>query len=76
MTEGQRNIPVSYARQTRGTTAFGALQTYLPLRVNQAGVIPIILQFLLCSFLRWLRSFCWVVHHMVGGHCKCCLRSF
>ncbi len=42
ITEGQRNIPVSYARRIRGNRVFGGVQTHLPLRVNQAGVIPII----------------------------------
>ena len=42
MTEAQRNIPVSYARQMRGTRMVGGVDTYLPLRVNQGGVIPII----------------------------------
>ncbi len=40
--EGQRNIPVQYARQVRGNRAFGGSSTHLPLRVNMAGVIPII----------------------------------
>ncbi len=40
--EGQRNIPVQYARQIRGSRAFGGTSTHLPLRVNMAGVIPII----------------------------------
>ncbi|MBN2884403.1 preprotein translocase subunit SecY [Patescibacteria group bacterium] len=40
--EGQRNIPVQYARQVRGQRAFGGSSTHLPLRVNMAGVIPII----------------------------------
>ncbi len=40
--EGQRNIPVQYARQIRGNRAFGGTSTHLPLRVNTAGVIPII----------------------------------
>lgn len=40
--EGQRNIPVQYARQIRGNRAFGGTSTHLPLRVNMAGVIPII----------------------------------
>ncbi|MFA5000172.1 MAG: preprotein translocase subunit SecY [Patescibacteria group bacterium] len=40
--EGQRNIPVQYARQIRGQRAFGGTSTHLPLRVNMAGVIPII----------------------------------
>ena len=42
VTEGQRNIPVSYARQVRGNRMFGGASTHLPIRVNQAGVIPII----------------------------------
>ena len=42
ITEGQRNIPVSYARRIRGNKAYGGVDTHLPLRVNQAGVIPII----------------------------------
>lgn len=42
ITEGQRNIPVSYARAIRGGRAIGGVQTHLPLRVNMAGVIPII----------------------------------
>jgi preprotein translocase subunit SecY len=40
--EGQRKIPVQYARQIRGNRAFGGTSTHLPLRVNAAGVIPII----------------------------------
>ncbi|MBI4239619.1 preprotein translocase subunit SecY [Candidatus Uhrbacteria bacterium] len=42
MTEGQRNIPVSYARQMHGSRMTGGVDTHLPIRVNQAGVIPII----------------------------------
>lgn len=42
LTEAQRNIPVSYARQVRGQRMVGGLNTHLPLRVNMAGVIPII----------------------------------
>lgn len=40
--EAQRNIPVSYAKRVRGMRMYGGVSTYLPLRVNQAGVIPII----------------------------------
>lgn len=40
--EGQRNIPVQYARQIRGHRAYGGTSAHLPLRVNMAGVIPII----------------------------------
>lgn len=42
MTEGQRNIPVTYARRVRSGSMMGGVDTHLPLRVNQAGVIPII----------------------------------
>ena len=42
VTEGQRNIPVTYARRIRGHRMYGGTDTYLPLRVNQAGMIPII----------------------------------
>lgn len=42
ITEGQRNVPVSYAKRIRGNRVFGGVETHLPLRVNQAGVIPII----------------------------------
>lgn len=47
--EGERKIPISYAKQVRGNKLYGGVSTYLPLRVNQAGVIPIIfaLSFLL-----------------------------
>jgi preprotein translocase subunit SecY len=40
--EGQRNIPIQYARQVHGTGSTGGVATHLPLRVNMAGVIPII----------------------------------
>ncbi len=42
VTEAERPIPVTYAKQVRGDHIAGGTQTYLPLRVNQAGVIPII----------------------------------
>ena len=42
LNEGQRNIPVSYARRTRGSRVYAGVDTHLPLRVITAGVIPII----------------------------------
>lgn len=42
ITEGQRNIPIVYAKRMRGAKVFGGVETHLPLRVNMAGVIPII----------------------------------
>jgi preprotein translocase subunit SecY len=40
--EGQRNVPVVYAKQVRGNHVYGGTQSHLPLRVNMAGVMPII----------------------------------
>lgn len=40
--EGERKIPVTYAKRVRGNKLFGGVSSYLPIKVNQAGVIPII----------------------------------
>ncbi|MFH1188556.1 MAG: preprotein translocase subunit SecY [bacterium] len=40
--EGVRKVPISYARRVRGNKLYGGVSSYLPIRVNQAGVIPII----------------------------------
>jgi len=50
ITEGERKLPVSYAKQVRGNKLYGGVSTYLPLRVNQAGVIPIIFAISLLLF--------------------------
>ncbi|KKW22706.1 MAG: Protein translocase subunit SecY [Parcubacteria group bacterium GW2011_GWA2_51_12] len=42
MTEATRNIPVSYAKRVRGDKLYGGVDTHLPIRLNTAGVIPII----------------------------------
>ncbi len=42
VTEAERPIPVTYAKRVRGNKVYGGISTYLPIRVNQAGVIPII----------------------------------
>ena len=42
MTEAERPVPVTYAKQSRGGSTYGATTSYIPLRLNQAGVIPII----------------------------------
>ncbi|MFA6422257.1 MAG: preprotein translocase subunit SecY [Candidatus Buchananbacteria bacterium] len=68
ITEGQRNIPVSYARQVRGNKMFGGTNTHLPLRVNQAGVIPIIFAVAIIIFPPTIANFfthastVWVAH--------------
>jgi preprotein translocase subunit SecY len=50
MQEGQRRIPVQYARQVVGRQVRSGASTYLPLRVNMAGVIPVIFAASLMAF--------------------------
>ena len=40
--QGQRRIPVQFAKRVVGRRMYGGQSTYIPLKVNQAGVIPII----------------------------------
>ena len=42
VSEAERLIPVTYTRQVRGSRVIGGTNTYIPIRLNQAGVIPII----------------------------------
>ncbi len=42
ITQGQRKIPIQYAKRVVGRRMYGGQSTYIPLRVNQSGVIPII----------------------------------
>jgi len=68
MTEAERPVPVTYAKRVRGNKLYGGVSTYIPLRLNQAGVIPIIfalsillfpsliLNFLAQSSIPWLAS--------------------
>ena len=42
MEQGQRRIPVQYAKRMIGRRMYGGTATYIPLKVNQAGVIPVI----------------------------------
>jgi preprotein translocase subunit SecY len=48
--EGQRRIPIQYASRVRGRRMYQGGQTFLPLRVNLAGVIPIIFAISILSF--------------------------
>lgn len=57
ISEGQRNIPVSYAKRIRGMKMYGGVSTHLPLRVNQAGVIPIIFAISIILFPGLIGSF-------------------
>lgn len=56
ITEAERPIEVSYARQVRGQEISGGGSTYIPLRLNQAGVIPIIFALSIMMFPQLLVS--------------------
>lgn len=55
--EGQRNIPVNYAKQMRGNHSFGGASSHLPIRVNMSGVIPIIFAVSLVLFPPMIAQF-------------------
>ena len=55
--EGQRRIPIQYASRVRGRRMYSGGQTFLPLRVNQAGVIPIIFAVSILLFPQQVASY-------------------
>ncbi|MEA2097752.1 MAG: preprotein translocase subunit SecY [Patescibacteria group bacterium] len=57
ISEAQRNIPVSYARRIRGSKTSGGVSTFLPLKVNSAGMIPLIFAMSMMLFPGIVASF-------------------
>lgn len=57
ITESERPIPVTYARRVRGMKVMGGISTYLPIRVNQAGVMPIIFALSILLFPQMIAAF-------------------
>jgi preprotein translocase subunit SecY len=57
VTEAERPIAVTYAKQVRGNKVYGGTSTYLPLRLNQAGVIPIIFALSILLFPQVISKF-------------------
>jgi len=55
--EGQRNIPIHHARQVRAGSRLGSGGSFLPLRVNMAGVIPIIFAIAVVTFPGMIAQF-------------------
>jgi preprotein translocase subunit SecY len=68
ISEAQRRIPVQYAKRIIGRRVYGGQSTYIPLRINQGGVIPIIFassvllfpatiaQFIPLPFMQWIAA--------------------
>lgn len=79
MNEAQRNIPIQYARQVRGSRLAGGVSTHLPLRVNMGGMIPVIFaisiilfpsvlaQFLLQAQTPWVRQAATTTLQLMGN---------
>ena len=57
MTEAERPVPITYAKRMRGMKLFGGTSTYLPIRLNQAGVMPIIFALSILLFPQMLFNF-------------------
>ncbi len=57
VTEGERPIPVTYAKRVRGMKVYGGVSTYLPIRVNNAGVMPIIFALSILLFPEMVLNF-------------------
>ncbi len=55
--QGERKIPVQYAKRVVGRKVFGGQSTYLPLKVNQSGVMPIILAIAILLFPATIAQF-------------------
>jgi preprotein translocase subunit SecY len=64
--EGQRRIPIQYASRVRGRRMYQGGQTFLPLRVNQAGVIPIIFAVSILLFPSQIASYFTTAEGLVG----------
>ncbi len=72
--QAQRRIPVQYARRMVGRRMFGGTSTYIPLKVNQAGVIPVIFASSLLYLPALVSQFnptapwsAWIANHLVRG---------
>ncbi|MEL7567247.1 MAG: preprotein translocase subunit SecY [Dehalobacterium sp.] len=57
MHEGQRRIPVQYAKRVVGRKVYGGQSTHIPLKVNQAGVIPVIFAMSILMFPSTIAGF-------------------
>ncbi len=57
VTEAERPIPITYAKRVRGMKMYGGTSTYLPIRVNNAGVMPIIFAISIILFPQMVANF-------------------
>lgn len=64
---GERRIPVQYSKKIQGRKTFGGQSSHIPLKVNTAGVIPVIFAQTLMSFPLMIAAFFTVDYSTVGG---------
>ena len=76
ISEAQRNIPINYARRVRGARQYGGVSTYLPMRVNNAGVIPIIFALSLLLFPGIIANFFTASKVAVVAHVAAAVSGF
>ncbi len=57
VTEGERRVPVQYAKRVVGRRMYGGQSTHIPIRINQAGVIPVIFASSVLAFPATIASF-------------------
>jgi preprotein translocase subunit SecY len=75
--EGQRRIPVQYARRLRGTRWYGGGSTHIPLKVNTAGMIPLIFASSILIFPGTLASyFTGVQNDIISGAARLIYDTF
>jgi preprotein translocase subunit SecY len=60
----QRKIPIQYARRVVGRRVYGGASTYLPLRVNTAGVIPVIFASSMLAIPQSVTQFSWATNQV------------
>lgn len=68
ITEAERPVPITYAKRVRGMRMYGGISTYLPLRVNQAGVIPIIFALSILFIPQFIIQFLGESNNVVVGY--------
>jgi len=66
LNEGERKIPIAYARRVRGTKLYGGSSSYLPLKVNQAGMIPLIFAISVLLFPQFLAQIASIFSSSLG----------
>lgn len=67
LNEGERKIPIAYARRVRGMKMYGGASSYLPLKVNQAGMIPLIFAISVILFPQFIAQIVSIISPELGS---------